>query len=135
MDPVNIRLVFGNRLESGHLLSQFCLGTDQVYLCQELIGVENLLNMRTYLIGEDRQDTDNLTPFCCFQFTDLIICLYHFGWLDEYCLSCCTLVMDDTFDTPFQSWCHRNDQSAVTHGRSDILIHQPITLGSMQNSI
>ena len=91
--------------------------------------------MRTQLVAEHRQDADNLPALGSLQFAHLIVGLHYFGRLDEYRLARCRLVVNDTVDFAFQSWCHRNHQSAVAHRRCSVLSHQTVALGGMQNGV
>ena len=118
-------------LESLHLLCQLGLGVDEVNGGQELIGIQHFLNMWAQLVGEYRQDSDDLPSLCCLQLAHFVVGFHHFRRFDEHRLAGSRLVVYDTFDASFQSWCHGNDQSSVTQRGSYVLRYQSFALCTM----
>ena len=94
-------LVVHLRLKGLRQCRPFTLGLDEVDLCQELVGVENLFHVWAHLVGKYGEDADNLAPLLSFQLAHLVVGLHYFGWFDKYRLTCGRLIMDDTIDATF----------------------------------
>ena len=133
--PVDVRLVFQRWLEGLRQLSPVRLCLNQVYLCQELVGVQYLFHVGAHLVGEHRQDADDLPPLLCLQLSHFVVRLYHLGRLDEHRLTCSRLVVYDAVDAPFHLRGHGNHQSPVAHSWSCVLIHKAVLLCCVQYSI
>ena len=50
-------------------------------------------------------------------------------------MSRCTFIMHNTRNLAFQGWGNRNYQTAVSHGRSSILVNNTLHLGSTKNIV
>ena len=106
----------------------FGFGLNEVDLCQELVGVENLFYVRAYLVSKDGKDADDLPSLLCFQLAHLVVGLHHFGWFDEHGLTCCTLIVNDTIDTTLHLWRYWQYQSSVAHCGGCVLLHESVFL-------
>ena len=132
-DPIDVGLVVHRGLKSLRKPRPFCLGVYQVDLCQQLVGVENIVDVRPYFTSKHRQDADHLPALLSFQLTYLVVGFHHFGRLDKHGLSRGTLIMYDTVDPALHRGSHRQHQSSVAHGGGSILIHQSVLLGCVQD--
>src|SRR5574344_2392849 len=77
--PVDMRIRLHLGFKRLSEMRQLSLGTDQIYLAQEIIRSQQFGHMRAHLIGKHRKDTDNLASLRTFQFAYLIIRLHHFS--------------------------------------------------------
>ena len=103
LNPVDMGLGTHCRLYGFEMLGHNGLGADEINLCQELIREEDILHMRSYLLGKLREDADNLPSFLTLQLTDSVVRLHHLCGFNEDRLTRSRLVMDDTFDLPFHA--------------------------------
>ena len=100
-----------------------------------MIGEENFHGMGSHLLGQLGEDADNLVPLVALQLTDAVVGLHYLGRLDEHRSARGTLIVDYARDLALQPRGHRNDQTAVAQGRCDVLLHQPLALGTVQNAV
>ena len=101
--PVELWLWLHFGLEGLGELGKFCLGVYEVYLCQEIVGVEYLADVWPHLVCEHGEYPYHLSPLCCLQLAHLVVGLHHFGWLDEDGLSRCRLVVYYAVDLSLHS--------------------------------
>ena len=71
-DPVEMRLVLYLGLKGFRQLGKGGLRLNQVDDSQETVGIKNLLDVGTYLVGEDGEDTDYLATLLGFSRTRLL---------------------------------------------------------------
>ena len=133
--PIQDLFVFKRRLDGLDVNGKVSLGTDEVYLGQEFVGLEDSRYLRTYGSREFRQDADNLSTFFAFQLTDTVVRFHHFGRFDEHGLTSSRFVVYDTLDLSFQAGCYRNNQTTIAHGWGNILVYIAICLCIAKNGM
>ena len=135
MCPVYQRLPAHRRLDGVQLSGKLGLGADEVYLCQQRVGGDNLLNLGAHLLGKLLQYADDFAAFLVLQFAYAVVGFHHLRRLDIYRLARCRLVVDDALHLPLHAWGYGDDQSAVAQGGGDVLVNDTLALGSPQDMI
>ena len=97
-DPVQYRFVLEIRFDGLDLNGEMRFRTDEVDFGQKFLGLEDSRNLRTHRSREFGQDTDDLSAFFTFQFTDAVVGFHHFGRLNKYCLSCGRFIVHNALD-------------------------------------
>ena len=134
-DPVDMGLVLYLGLKGFRQFGKGGLRLNQVYDSQETVGIKNLLDVGTYLVGEDGEDTDYLAALFGFEFAYAVVGFHDLGRFYEDGLSCSTLIVHNAIDLTFQSGGYRNHQTTVAHGGRSVLVYQSVALGGMQYRI
>ena len=135
VNPVQMGLGLHFGLESLRQLGQFRLGVDQVYLCQELVGVENIVHMGPELVGKHGEYAYDLASLGSLQLAHLVVGLYYLCRLNKHGLSRGRLIVHNTAYLSLHARRYGNHQSTVANGGCHILVHQPVFLGGVQYSI
>ena len=133
--PVDERFFADFRLCGLKGFGQGGLGLDEVDGGQEAVGIEDVLHIGAQLLREIGQYADDFAALVGLQFADAIVGLHHLGRLYEDRLSGGTLIVDDTAYLALQGRGHGYHQAPVAHGGSDVFLHQPFTLGRMQDAV
>ena len=133
--PVDVRLLLHSRFHRLRQVGQRGLGVEEVDDAEELVGLEDLVDMRAHLVAEHGEDADDLAALLGLQLADAVVGLHHLRRLDEHRLSCGTLVVHDAADAPFHAGRHGNHQTSVAHRRRCVLVHQAVALGCVKNRI
>ena len=130
--PVDNRTGIDIRLNGIGETCKFCTSTNEVYLRQKLIGVYNVIDMRTHKLRELRKYYDYLATLVGLQLTYTVVGFNHFRRFDEYRLARRRLVVYNTLYTAFHGRSHGHNQSAVAQRRRNVLLHQTLALRCMQ---
>ena len=98
----------------------FC--DEEFDICKELEASQQLLQVRTKLLGELSQDTNDLSFLVGFQLANAVICLHHLSRFYEDRFARGTFIVNNALDAPFQCWSNRNNETSVAHSRCDIFL-------------
>ena len=135
LNPVDIGIWLHLGFYSVHALGKFRLCMDEVYFCQEQIGVENIVDMWSHFLGEFRENPDNLAPLFCLQFADAVVGFNHFGRFYEYRFAAGRLVVYNSFYLSLESWGDGNHQTAVADSGVHVFFHHTFALRCSQNAV
>ena len=101
---------------------------DEVDFSEVSRTVEQVRDVRAQEFREFIQDSDDLPLFREFEFLYLVVEFHHFGRLNECCLSCCGLVVDESRYPLLVGCADRNQHLAVTYGHACIAVHDAFFL-------
>ncbi len=110
-------------------------GVDEVYLGQELVGVEEFPLEWSDFGGEFLQDADDFAALFPFQFAYAVVGFHHFGRFDEHGASRGGLVVYDAFYLAFQGRGDGDDEAPVAHGGRHVLVHNAVLLRAAQDAV
>ena len=109
-------------------------GTDKVDACKEPVGIDNLLQLRTYVVGKGRKYFLYLVSLGELQFAQVVVKFHHLRGLEKCRLSCSRLVLDNTFNLTPVGVEHRYHETPVTNGHLGILRRPAFALGTAQRA-
>ena len=135
LHPVGDVLLGETRHDAVDLAGKAHLGLQEVDFAQEVVAGEQVINLGTDEVGDGSEDADNLLALLAFEFTDVVVSLDHFGWLDKDGLARGRLVVDDASQLPLGGRGNRDDQAAIAHSGCGVLIHIAFGLGVAKDAV
>ena len=126
--PLQLAFVFHVWLDTIDIIGINGLGTNKIDSAQEFVAHHQIRQVRTDIIGENGQDTNDFTHFSIFQFPYLVVQFHHFGRLNVRSFAGGRFIMYNSTELAFKRRRYRNDCTSVTNGNRCIIFYQTIIL-------
>ena len=128
MYPVYVRKSLDMGFDGFGSVGKFGFGVYEVYLGKKVVGIENVVYVRTNLLGKLFQYPYHFTAFLSFEFSYSVVGLHDLSRFDEYGFPSGRLIMYDTAYFPFQCRCHGYHETSVAKCRCNVFLNKAFAL-------